>query len=436
MFSLFSSIMADDDSRDQQHKLGEFDEKDGYTYQHFGRDGMFRKVSRMGKAPFTLLFVAQIVFPVVIIILQVVTMVLTKQSTPAISCPTNVPSSNGQLVSSSSLMNVTCGNWPDQSNITDLLQEVYDVSQLSSQRLSNIIRTLSNLEDSSAGTKGAVDDILLVVEDLLKLQNKSSIISSHKPVSCQDIKKVEPDSPSGYYHINSQLVYCEMGELCSSGGAWTRLGYLDMSDSASNCPPGFRYYHNGDVRACGRPIGGASCVSVKFPSNGISYSEVCGRVIGYQRGSPDAADNVYINSTAHNNIDSYYIDGVSITHGFPRTHIWSMMAGYSDTIINLGSCPCNNGSNQQVQSFVGDDYFCESGNHDSGFKNSLYTADPLWDGLDCGSHEQTCCSTPGMPWFHKSFDPTTDYVELRVCGDEPVNWNEDTPVSLYEIYVK
>ena len=29
----------------------------------------------------------------------------------------------------------------------------------------------------------------------------------------------------------------------------------------------------------------------KYPSNGITYSQICGRVVGYQYTSPDAADN-------------------------------------------------------------------------------------------------------------------------------------------------
>ena len=47
-------------------------------------------------------------------------------------------------------------------------------------------------------------------------------------------------------------------------------------------------------------------MSVKLPSNGISYSEVCGRVIGYQYASPDAADTRNRNSSVHNNINTFY----------------------------------------------------------------------------------------------------------------------------------
>ena len=36
------------------------------------------------------------------------------------------------------------------------------------------------------------------------------------------------------------------------------------------------------------PAPGGSCVSALFPSNGISYSQVCGRVVGYQFGTVNA----------------------------------------------------------------------------------------------------------------------------------------------------
>ena len=109
-----------------------------------------------------------------------------------------------------------------------------------------------------------------------------------------------PNSPSGTYQIEvqnsnntntTQYVYCHMEELCGSEEGWTRLAYLNMSDSSVECPCGFRLYESGGVRTCGRPVSSVgSCVSVKFSSNGISYSEVCGRVVGYEYGSPDAVD--------------------------------------------------------------------------------------------------------------------------------------------------
>ena len=223
----------------------------------------------------------------------------------------------------------------------------------------------------------------------------------------------------------------EEQELCGSRGGWTRLAYLNMSNATQNCPSGFRLYQSGGVRACGRSGLGSSCVSVQFPSNGISYSQICGRVVGYQYRSTDAIDDY------HNDINSWYVDGVSITRGSPRQHVWTLMAGFSELNVHSWSCPCNTGSTVSVVPFIGNTYFCESGNNASGTSSILYTSDSLWDGKNCGSDEAPCCSAPGLPWFHRDYgtNTTTDYIELRVCGDQGTV-NEDSPVSFYEIYVK
>ena len=160
--------------------------------------------------------------------------------------------------------------------------------------------------------------------------------------------------------------------------------------------------------------------------------------MGYQYGSPDAIDTVYGRGlTSHNDINSHYVDGISLTCGSPRRHIWTLIAGNSDNAqYSTVNCPCTNGTTQTVQSFIGNDYFCESGNPDTYWQVKLYTADPLWDKKGCSTIEQSCCQVTGLPWFHKIIQsPKTDYIELRVCGDEGTS-NEDVPVNYYEIYVK
>ena len=328
------------------------------------------------------------------------------------------------------------------SNTKDI-DTILNTTGNSAQKLINIVNTLSNIEDACTSTDGVADDILLIAQELLELHNESSVL----PTSCQQIKQQQPNSPSGAYVLattdgtSSYNTYCDMEELCGSGGGWTRLAYLDMSDSTVNCPSGFTLYQSGSVRACGRPVtSSGSCVSVEFPSNGISYSQVCGRVTGYQYYTPDAVDNYYIPNSNHHDLNSYYVDGVSITHGSPRHHVWTLLASSYEELVQAHSkCPCATGSMQQVQSFVVDHYFCETGFAGSlGMRQQqLYTSDPLWDGQSCGSDEAPCCNVTGIPWFHRDYGntTTTDYIELRVCGDEGTA-NEDVPVSYYEIYVQ
>ena len=324
----------------------------------------------------------------------------------------------------------------NNTNFTELDKQILQTTRDSAQKLINIVNTLSNLQDTSTSTAGVVDDILLIAQELLVLHNDSTAL----PTSCKEIKERQPLSPSGVYLLApatggaTYTAYCNMGLLCGSGGGWTRLAYLDMSDATQNCPSGFRLYKSGGVRACGRPgTNSGSCVSVQFPSSGISYSQICGRVTGYQYGTPDAIYHY------RNDINSYYVDGVSITRGSPRQHVWTLMAGESEAITSsTRSCPCNTGNTVSVQSFIGNNYFCESGNTANvSLLETFYTSDPLWDGYSCHYHESPCCSAPGLPWFHRDYGntTTTDYIELRVCGESGTA-NEDSPVSYYEIYVK
>ena len=138
-------------------------------------------------------------------------------------------------------------------------------------------------------------------------------------------------------------------------------------------------------------------------------------------------------------IDYPHVDGVSITRGYPRQHIWSFMGGIQENYLyNQGYyvCPCAPNSRVTTASFIGNEYFCESGNPGSWDYTTFHYTDPLWDGEQCGLIEKECCNAHGIPWFHKLLHQTnTDYIELRVCGAE-YTLHQDVPVSLVEIYTK
>ena len=290
--------------------------------------------------------------------------------------------------------------------------------------------------------EGKVDNILqLLMNSSGSSENSEEYPSSPLLHSCEEIKSTWPDSPSDYYIIadtagHARHVYCNMERLCGdSKEGWMRVAYLNMSDSTEDCPQKFKLYEANGIRACGRQSS-QGCQSVKFPSYSISNSQVCGRVIGYQKGSPDGFDPF---GPPVNDLNREYVDGVSLTRGNPRQHIWTFMAAlHENKFLSTGvhECPCASNSPVRPPSFVGNDYFCESGNPVNFDVTTFHTADPLWDGKQCGLKEKACCNAPGIPWFHKVFQqPTTDYIELRVCGDQGIA-DEDIPVSFYEIYVK
>ena len=310
--------------------------------------------------------------------------------------------------------------------------------QALNDKFDKLLTSLAKEDQSSISVSNSSRSVL---KDYLLAQKIGSILQrpppSYVPGSCVDIKDHWPHSPSGYYTIatsngDTTTVYCHMEELCNTTGPWTRIAYLNMSDPTHQCPPGFRLYTSNGVRACGRPFGSSDgCqAQVYFSPPSKGYKEVCGKVIGYQYYST----NAFYFQSGHT-IDSYYVDGVSLTYGSsPRKHIWTFAAGYFDNIASGSNCPCSSGSPQIVPPFVGNDYFCESGCSDSSMSKKLYTSDPLWDGDGCGSLEQDCCSASGLPWFHKVLTSSTiEALEMRICVTSKP---EDIPVVSYEIFVK
>ena len=129
-----------------------------------------------------------------------------------------------------------------------------------------------------------------------------------------------------------------------------------------------------------------------------------------------------------------YVDGISVTRGNPCKHIWSFISSLQENSIHYqGENEYAPNNSFTASSIVRNDYFCESGCFGKWQWNVFYTMDQLWTGKQCGLIEKDCCLAPGLLWFHKTFNtPITDYIEMRVCGDEP-SCCEDSPVVYYEL---
>ena len=119
--------------------------------------------------------------------------------------------------------------------------------------------------------------------------------------SCQEILHCLPSAPSGYYQIrvpNGSLVqvYCDMeGTNCGGEGGWTRVAYVNMSQSGASCPQGLTQTTLSGLTLCGR--NGPGCQSTVFSTLGLNYFQVCGQLRGYQRGTPDCFLDYYDNSS-------------------------------------------------------------------------------------------------------------------------------------------
>jgi hypothetical protein len=153
------------------------------------------------------------------------------------------------------------------------------------------------------------------------------------------------------------------------------------------------------------------------------YRAVRGFVQGVQWHSTDGFD-----TDLGKTIDDPYVEGVSITHGAPRQHIWTYASGLTLT-QGSASCPCKGGT--QPPAFVGGGWTCDSGNPKTTWDMVWYTQHPLW-GADA---EGPGCAPPVQPgWFEVTL-PTevNDDIEVRILFD---SCDENIAVTELELHVR
>ena len=284
---------------------------------------------------------------------------------------------------------------------------------------------------------------VLIVYSVIALVARGSTVLH----SCSQLYSELGVMESGYYQLNNHTVYCDMELQCGGySGGWTRIVNLNTRTS-NHCPMGWSYYHSNQS---GRHYctGGtdAGCYSVNLSTYQLNYTSVCGKLRGYQRGSMNAfypagyalsIASGYQPETASSTINGAYVDGVSITVGQPRKHLWTYAVGLSDDYqynYSKGgyNCPCAQYPGPSPPSFVGDHYYCESGNTGPYMSGKEYNSDILWDGSGCGS-KNNCCTRPGLPWFFRDLTMViTDNIEVRICRDQS---SYDEEVLLEEMYI-
>ena len=283
--------------------------------------------------------------------------------------------------------------------------------------------------------------------------SRSGFFPGYPAESCKKIAQETPDAPSGQYWIRTCSgsvvdVYCEMltDRCCrnSSGAAqgWMRVANLNMTDPTHVCPAGMFLGSDSRKRLCRRKVA-AGCKSIFFPTffptYHLPYTRVCGRVVGYQEGTADA----FLQYQRDNSItiDDDFLDGMTISLGYPRTHVWSFAASNTEGgegADSIYSCPCGRTdipTNGVVPPFVENNYFCESGATNAWAEyETLYLDDPLWDGENCPENS-SCCRLNNPPWFcrHLGREFRKDF-EIRLCADEE-RGNEDIGLEILELYV-
>ena len=233
------------------------------------------------------------------------------------------------------------------------------------------------------------------------------------PRSCSTSAVVQSTTSTLFQTIQNQL-------LRDCGGfGWRQVVDLDMRDASQQCPRLWVEFSNLDTqseRTCSTSIETAGCEGVTFPVPGGTYTSVCGRIIGYAVNTLDG----FI-SAPETNINGPYLDGVSLTYGRPRQHIWS----FGTTLTHPNRCPCENNfqnADQIPPAYVGDNYFCD------GPYNGA-----VWDGEDC---TVPCCTFNSPPYFNVTLPaPTSAGLEVRMCRNEMMR-SEHSPIRLMQLYVQ
>ena len=302
---------------------------------------------------------------------------------------------------------------------------------------------LAQLQTSLNSTHSKLDSLTATTAQLSSDHQQIQDISD---VECLDTKQsleLHQNLQNNLTHqlkkIKSDVYFIRGPYTCGGTGGWRRVVYLDMSDpcTCTTCPSGWKLTGY-SKRTCGRATDGTNtCDSATFPVRVGEYTRICGRIRAYQYASTDGFWSYHLGQVT--TIDGAYVDGVSVTHGTPRNHIWTFAAGVSEgnpTRHNV--CPCDSNTNIRVPSFVGKDYFCESGiNRPWGGSRdyTFHSNDPLWDGEDCLS-SSTCCSRRNPPYFVKQLSTsTTDDIEARICLNQVLS-DENIAVELVELYVQ
>lgn len=223
-----------------------------------------------------------------------------------------------------------------------------------------------------------------------------------------------------YEDVSIILSRLQLVPDCGSG-LWFEVGRFDLRSESQQCPSPW-VEMTFPTRSCvvNSTLSGSLCEgSLFFSAQGVTYSRVCGRAIGHT----ESISSYRAFATTSQDIDRAYVDGVSVTHGSPRQHIWTFAASYN----SRSPCPLCSSQRQgrQPPSFVGSNYFCDDPSSEQ--SDGMLS---FWTGVDCLSD---CCSFKNPPWFNVTLPvPTSDDIEVRMCADGTGR----IPVSMLQLLVQ
>ena len=278
--------------------------------------------------------------------------------------------------------------------------------------------------------KGCSTDVPSLLDLLFRIFDKMMkwILVSY----CAAITLVAVAGFSGVETITPEDVLEDLDHVTPD---WIKVVEFDLT-KGDNCPkPWRKILINGTAMCQSSHHGKPGCPSAVFSVNGIEYNKIRGMVRGYQKGSTDSFNSYRYQRVG---INGAYVDGVSITlASSPRKHVWTYASGLSsDGYYPDFNCPCAVVPGPSPPSFVGENYYCDSGNQGSFEYDTYHTDNPLWDGTGCENVNDNCCADVDAPWFHREFTTTrVENLEVRICANQKFDF-EGVLIDQLALYVQ
>ena len=137
-----------------------------------------------------------------------------------------------------------------------------------------------------AGTQGANTTLPLTYPGQV-LRGDGSQSETCPSVEQREIVRNEVDNATKRLLQESVVPALQLTIFCGGSAGWRRVAYLNMSDPSQQCPSVWQEYTT-PHRVCGRRSTTGSCEGLNYTTGSEQYDQVCGRIISYQLGSPDA----------------------------------------------------------------------------------------------------------------------------------------------------
>ncbi|XP_065180702.1 uncharacterized protein LOC135811397 [Sycon ciliatum] len=341
------------------------------------------------------------------------------------------PLFHGKNCDISDLANIT-------SSLADLALRMDSIETKSAQSASRTADTVSRvLKQMQHTLDRRLDDQASVLQsEIQDIRAEVNMNSLKLTDSCREVQhRSNYSAPSGFYNIYGLTggrkliheVYCDMDHY---GGGWTRIAYINPTQQGG-CPGNMRF-QNLQVKLCTRRVSSAGgCDGATFQSPIAEYSEVMGFVTGYKDKTMDA---FFFARHGNAQLNSWYMDGISITHGSPMHHVWTYAASFDDYKA-VYHCPCSARPGPSPPSFVGSHYYCADNGH--ALRRWTFTpANHAWSNTSQCTAGGTCCDNTDMPWFHRQLKASTsDQVQIRICTDGG-NGDENVGVDEAALFVR